>query len=446
MFGAGILGSGFLLDASGDDAYSVASPGMVVATGSAHIGSGFLVDGGGNDSYRALLGAGGITTGSGSLGDGFLIDLSGNDVYDSRSASAGAFQGSGGIGSGTLIDLAGDDTYYGSAKGGAAINGGAQVGRGLLLDPAGDNRFEGHATIHPVLGVAFPAVNGAGHGVRLVAVGVTDLMPGLAAGVPIVGLGVLLAGPGDDAYFTEGSGQGAGTRYTAGLLVDVGGANTYVANGTGIAQGAGAAGGVGILHDAGRQTDLMLLENVVGQGTGLQGVGILRRTDPVGVTTYAAEGGAIPSKVSGAGMGLRIDTGVFTLLGTLPDIECQPGREVHAHDDGGRRFRACGPEDAEPHGVINPSTGAPLGNAPKPGVGCGGLGPCEETTGALLGDRAVDWLDRGHVTTTTRGGFLQLAGRDAATGAAVHWQQVTVASFDDSCELGCARAFGGIEE
>lgn len=123
--GGGLLGTGLLFDASGDDTYLAGATGT---NGGAYLGSGFLLDGGGRDTYVA--GSFG-TNGGGYYGRGALRDEGGHDAF-----RAGGWGTNGGAyrGHGVLLDGGGDDAY---AATGPAANGGALEGLALLLDVGG---------------------------------------------------------------------------------------------------------------------------------------------------------------------------------------------------------------------------------------------------------------------------------------------------------------------
>lgn len=139
--GGGFLaGVGFIQDAAGDDLYSSTQSG---ANGGGYLtGVGFIEDGAGDDEYRStFFGA----NGGGVQGVGFLRDVAGNDDYlpaDELGGSAGqsGFNGGGTLdGVGFLIDGAGDDVYTGDRWG---VNGGGTMGIGHLVDLSGSDTYE----------------------------------------------------------------------------------------------------------------------------------------------------------------------------------------------------------------------------------------------------------------------------------------------------------------
>lgn len=189
--GAGVLGAGVLVDASGNDAYSAiatASPppaagatpsATTVAQGAGLLGAGALVDPLGQDLFEAdasTLGASAITVaqGAGSLGAGALVTGTGvgedglpsvpstysatassgillvseqkTSTSISRQYAIGAAttvaQGGGEAGAGALVDAIGSDTYTARSSGGATATiaqGGALVGAGALVDGEGSD-------------------------------------------------------------------------------------------------------------------------------------------------------------------------------------------------------------------------------------------------------------------------------------------------------------------
>ncbi|MGB2990247.1 MAG: hypothetical protein WBC98_09840, partial [Candidatus Zixiibacteriota bacterium] len=93
-----------IIDLGGDDEYNISA--QQDNTG----GSSVIIDLGGNDLYKA---EGDFAYGSGFLGTGILVDLSGDDTYLTKNFSLG----SGLFGVGVLVDEAGDDKYFGDTFG-----------------------------------------------------------------------------------------------------------------------------------------------------------------------------------------------------------------------------------------------------------------------------------------------------------------------------------------
>ncbi len=142
-YSSGVGGVGFLLDAGGNDTYTAESLGTNGGGwGSSCVGCllgeaaavGFLLDVGGSDTYAA--GSGGTNGGGVSVGTGFLLDTAGSDIY---SAGGTGTNGGGVVGAGFLLDAAGSDVY--ATSGGGGTNGGGFLGTGLLLDAAGSDTY-----------------------------------------------------------------------------------------------------------------------------------------------------------------------------------------------------------------------------------------------------------------------------------------------------------------
>lgn len=255
-------GTGALLDlGSADDTYG--EPGTLARcgqNGGAGVGTGFLVDAGGNDEYTAgegsscsgecVVGSQGIN-GGGIAGAGFLLDASGHDTYtagaqaevtceDTCIVGTGGVNGGGSIGAGLLVDAGGQDTYEAAtgascsgncpAVGSSGVNGGAFAGVGMLLDIQGDD--ERHAGLDA-------QVTNCPAGALMCAVGSVGVNGGGALG----GVGSLLDAAGGDEY-TAGAGTAScsgaggcevgtngangGGDLGTGLLLDVLGTDTYV--------------------------------------------------------------------------------------------------------------------------------------------------------------------------------------------------------------------------
>lgn len=183
--GGGHFGSGFLVDAGGNDAYTGGSFG---ANGGSSIGTGFLLDAEGNDTY-AVQGNG--ANGGGEGGAGFLVDAGGNDTY---SAGNLGVNGGGDFGSGFLIDASGNDAY---TAGDFGANGGSRFGTGFLLDVSG----------HDVYTAGNFGANGGGI---------------------LFGSGFLVDASGNDVYTAAGNfGANGGAAVGVGLLFDGEGRDQY---------------------------------------------------------------------------------------------------------------------------------------------------------------------------------------------------------------------------
>ena len=230
------------------------------------------IDTGGNDTY---LNAPSTTSAANWVS--LLIDTDGNDVYLSDPAlaqsSIGAFKNRKGgdrpgpagaaMGVAILWDTDGNDLYRSHRPGLAS----ARVGAALLVDEEGDDAYEGYAD---------------------------------AEGFASFGTSALIDLAGNDRYYGFNQVQGVGLTGGTGILLDVKGADKYVAEDTiidipspqdpkhqvSMAQGAGNgrradyidglsyAGGVGILAD-GEGNDTYDC-GVFGQGVGYwEGVGML---------------------------------------------------------------------------------------------------------------------------------------------------------------------------
>lgn len=216
-----------------------------------------IVDLGGDDIYLA-----GPGTATSTSPVGVVLDLAGNDRYVGNTDGT---LGAGLAGIGLLVDQSGDDTY----SGGTLTQGAAFCGVGMLLDMAGNDTY-----------LAQHSSQGAG----------------------FFGVGLLVDDRGDDLTSIGQFGQGFGGAHGAGLLLDGGGNDRYVADlkkpssyGTagaysGWAQGMGmgfrgfTAGGLGLLASAGDGDDSYQAGDF-SQGTGyFFGLGVL--ADSGGDDTY----------------------------------------------------------------------------------------------------------------------------------------------------------------
>jgi hypothetical protein len=347
--GGGFLGSGFLLDAEGDDLYAASGIGI---NGGGFIGAGFLLDGSGDDLRLPSgqdVNSGGIN-GGGAIGTGVLIDGGGNDRYDAGT-DAVASNGAGFLGGlGIAIDAGGNDTYSGGLLGNGA---GFLGGTGELIDLAGNDSYEaelGNASSEE--GATSVLVDGEGNdlyvstdagnasagtgGVSLlVDRGGNDSYQGVIAsnagaafggvallidthgrdaylasdslsngGGGIGALGVLVDGAGNDRYLAEDTvSNGGGSEEGAGLLFDAGGNDSY-ATAQGASNGGGVLGGVGFLLDGGGH-DVYTAGHDGTNGGQDCGVGFLR--DAGGNDTYVAGNGGTNGGGVCAGSGALID-------------------------------------------------------------------------------------------------------------------------------------------
>ena len=212
-----------ILDLAGNDRYDAG--GASAQLGAGLLGIGLLEDGGGDDIYRA----GRFSLGAGVYGIGMLHDLGGNDIY----AGDTVCEGAGAFGVGYLRDGVGNDTYRAAGYAqGFAYTGGS----GLLEDVSGaDSYYAGGKYMDNPSRFASNSLS---------------LSQGFAIGIrPYVGggLGVLVDGGGNDAYWTEVYGQGTSYWFSLGLLWDKGGDDTY--HSLQYAQGSGIHLSVGMLVD-----------------------------------------------------------------------------------------------------------------------------------------------------------------------------------------------------
>lgn len=465
------VASGVLLDLGGADTYQGDVLDDGVANGAGLYARGLLLDAEGNDSYLGRIAGDGAANGAGFLGSGLLVDAAGNDTYDAR-AARGALNGAALLGQGLLVDRDGDDGYAGALGGDGGVNGGALFGLGVLVDGAGTNRFAGTA-----LGAA--GVNGGAGGLALLAIDLASLVPAGQLVVPGLGLpggvGVLLAGPGDDTYASNGTTQGAGSSYGVGVLMDPGGSNRYAAGPGGLAQGAGQGVGLGVLLDRGSGSRFDLLAGATGQGAGLQGVGLLlqpegRLPEDVLPTVYAAAPGASRASGRGAGVGLLLDAGDILFEGLRPLLTCPQGEEVPQPVP--ELLAVCLPDRSTRQPVVHPLTGEPLDNLTKPGISCAGVtfgalpprelpGPVPvpvppvpvcpvnwpdiifDRMGPEAGGAAKGWMASGNLEASTSGGLAALVGRDITGGQASALParaKAVIAEFDHACDLGCRFA------
>jgi hypothetical protein len=222
--GAGIFGVGILLDEGGDDRYI----GDTAVQGAGTLGIGILHDREGRDRYDAALLSQAC---AGVMGFGALIEHAGPDLYIAggrylhrplfsdryRSLSQGFSIGDryaeAGGGVGLLVDNGGNDAYVADIYGQGSSY---WYSLGILVDRDGHDSY--------TLGQY-----GQGGGIHL-------------------STGVLIDLKGDDSYHnTHGVGQGGGHDYAVGVLLDREGNDYY--SGAGLTQGAGNANGLGIICD-----------------------------------------------------------------------------------------------------------------------------------------------------------------------------------------------------
>ncbi|MFH1740278.1 MAG: hypothetical protein ABIH23_14815 [bacterium] len=222
---------GIVIDLDGDDSYEGADTSSC-SSGAGILGYGFIIDATGNDRYTAEE----LTQGCGVFGVGAILDGAGNDTYSAVTCAQGSAQ----YGLGLLIDTHGNDTYqsyrfsqgYGFTK-----------GCGLLIDRDGDDLYDANDS-----DIRFPSgqtpehndsqCQGAGAGLR------GDLWHGHSLGG---GFGMLVDAAGNDCYRAGIFAQGVAYWYSTGILVDGAGDDVY--QGVWYVQGSAAHFGAGFLID-----------------------------------------------------------------------------------------------------------------------------------------------------------------------------------------------------
>ncbi len=262
--GAGSLGVGVLFDEGGDDLYVA----ECVSQGAALWGIGALVDRAGKDQYKTFF----ASQGFGFVqGVGMLADGAGDDVYfadpgdpavggDPLYASA-QLPGSGNTsmsqgagygrrddttqlymagGAGVLFDRAGNDQYTASVF---AQGTGYWMGFGMLLDQAGDDSYKGlwyvqGAAAHFALALQIDRAGNDHYNesfpIRATSIGVGHDFSGALH----IDLG------GDDEYTAPGLSLGCGNSQGIGGLINLGGADHYMP------QGSNTYGCASMGHDA----------------------------------------------------------------------------------------------------------------------------------------------------------------------------------------------------
>ena len=214
--GAGIMGTGILIDLGGNDTYIAQKWGQ----GAGLLGTGILIDETGHDTYKGqefvqgagLFGIGILIDNHQTESDKFWYDVNASDSYESN----GLGQGFGGPkGFGLLFDAYGNDTYRATAK---RPNG----------YPDNPGSFDGWA-------------QGCGTGFRGYADG-SIYRSG--------GLGILMDNEGADYYEAGSFSQGGGYFFGWGILSD-GGKDNDRYLGTRYAQGFAAHSAIGYFIDEG---------------------------------------------------------------------------------------------------------------------------------------------------------------------------------------------------
>ncbi len=260
--GAGILGTGILLDMAGDDIYH----GTAFSQGVGIAGIGILADRGGNDEYFGQE----YNQGAGFWGMGFLLDSGGKDSYRSHLFAQGV---GGPKGLGLLLDNSGDDSYYATGKEpssygtpgifrgysqgfGIGYRHHASGGIGILIDSEGCDRFRAGnfsqgGGYYFGLGILRNSGNGDDEYIA------SRYGQGFSAHSAA---GILIEGGGDDHYSGHvGALQGAAWDLGIAALVDRSGNDTYESDGLFFSQGAAAHNGFSYLID-GRGEDIYRFE------------------------------------------------------------------------------------------------------------------------------------------------------------------------------------------
>ena len=176
-----------------------------------------------------------------------VVDLGGDDVYLGAAASARWPERPAAL----VLDLEGDDLYRSAASAQAAALGGVA----LLADLDGDDIYQAgdRAQAFALLGEAL--LYDAAGADRYTAAGG-------AQGAAVFGGALLVDGGGDDVYSILGEGQGFGGPAASGVLVDLGGADRYLAE-----PNPAVAVGRADLHTDGR----VAASNAQGAGVGRRG-------------------------------------------------------------------------------------------------------------------------------------------------------------------------------
>ncbi|MGB0653483.1 MAG: hypothetical protein ACPGQL_09815 [Thermoplasmatota archaeon] len=428
--GGALGGTALLLDVGGDDHYEASGGGTNAANGAGWGGVACLLDLAGDDTYQTTTAQYAAVSGAGVYGKGLLLDASGNDVHDASATGFVAAMGAGFIGAGILLDEEGHDGYLVAAVDGAGL-GASFAGTGILVDGQGDDDYHSMIEMGGAMGATVPMIQ------ESLPLPMPDAPP---VGIAYPGgLGLLVdEGQGDDRYQGAGTVQGAAEAYGVGLLWEGGGINAFYAAADSFAQGAGRHFGIGLLVDRGTQTSLDLGPGAAGQGAGLQGLGLISRTE--GTTMVTAGPGSRIAPTEGGGIGIRLE--LADAIGPGPDFSCPTSllAELPPLPPASSGFlRVCQPGD-DPEPILHPLTREPLEPLGKPSVDCrDGLlaaTPCEAVITASLGAPAVTWLARDDVTMTTSGGLLHAVDLRVESGLASK-TVLTIPLADRMCELSC---------
>jgi len=233
------------VDLSGDDMYKNEIP-DIPSQGAGVLGSGILIDCDGNDTYEDEN----FAQGAGLLGLGVLFDEKGDDKYKLKSSG----QGTGYFGIGMLLEGEGKDEYnlkadgqgYGSA-GGIGVIADRKGNDRYFVDPVTENWIR--PDYHSKYKITHSNAQGAGSGRR------GDGSDGKCwAG----GLGALIDIYGNDYYESGNSSLGYGYWYGTGTVYEGGGDDTYKS--CYFTQGAGAHFCIGALIDEGGNDKHILFE------------------------------------------------------------------------------------------------------------------------------------------------------------------------------------------
>lgn len=237
-----------VLDFTGNDLYSN-NDAQSISQGAGIFGTGILLDMKGDDSYQSIN----YSQGLGVFGLGLLCDFEGNDEYSMENSG----QGCGYFGIGLNYDISGDDDYYlfGDGQGMGGVG-----GIGILANYSGNDRYtaeadaskcEGRADYHSKGKINANFAQGAGGGRRGDLTDGHNWAGGIGALIDIhgddyysagnfsqavgywFGMGILFDGNGDDqfesVYFTRAS----GAHFAMGVLIDEKGNDRHVLKETG---------------------------------------------------------------------------------------------------------------------------------------------------------------------------------------------------------------------
>jgi hypothetical protein len=225
--GAGLLGTGILIDLGGEDHFISGRAGQ----GTGVFGTGVVLNTGGKTWFSGLE----MTQGTGLFGLGMLISMDEKTYY--RGAAYGQGLGLPG-GGGLLIDRGGDDEYllggkhpdfrdpehstisigqgYGKGFRPSGSGTGLSGGTGILIDLSGDDLYHGDYFSQ-----------GGGY---------------------FLGIGILSDLRGNDTYITGRYSLGAGVHRAAGILIDHSGNDFYLST-YGVSEGMGHDYALGMLID-----------------------------------------------------------------------------------------------------------------------------------------------------------------------------------------------------